>query len=54
MLGDIIVAVNGKKIKDYDNLRDELERHEVGESIALTLLRDSAEVEVRVTLEALE
>jgi S1-C subfamily serine protease len=54
VLGDIIVAVNGKKIKDYDNLRDELERHEVGESIALTLLRDSAEVEVRVTLEALE
>lgn len=54
VLGDIIVAVNGKKIKDYDNLRDELERHEVGESIALILLRDSAEVEVRVTLEALE
>ncbi|WP_448872897.1 S1C family serine protease [Desulfobulbus propionicus] len=53
VLGDIILAVNGKPVKDYDSLRDELERHEVGDSVTLTLLRDSANVEVQVQLEAM-
>lgn len=54
VLGDIIVAVNGKKVTNYDTLRDELERHEVGQNVALTLLRDAATVEVQVTLEAMQ
>lgn len=53
VLGDIILAFNGKPIKDYDGLRDALERHEVGESVTLTLLRDSSSVEVQVPLEAM-
>ena len=53
VLGDIILAVNGKAVKDYDTLRDELERHEVGQSVALTLMRDAATVEVQVVLEAM-
>ena len=53
VLGDIIVAVNGKEVKDYDSLRDELERHEVGESVTLSLMRDASTVEVGVALEAM-
>jgi S1-C subfamily serine protease len=53
VLGDIIQAVNGKPIKDYNNLRDELERYEVGETVTLTLMRDSANVEIPVQLEAM-
>jgi len=54
VLGDIIVAVNGKKVRDYDTLRDELERFEVGQNVVLSLLRDSATVDVQVTLEAMQ
>ncbi len=53
VLGDVILAVNGKKVVDYDSLRDELERHEVGETIALTLLRDSGTIEIKLPLEAM-
>jgi len=52
-VGDVIQAVNGRKVVDYDTLRDELERHEVGEVVSLTLLRDGARVEVKVGLEAM-
>jgi S1-C subfamily serine protease len=53
VLGDLILAVNGKKVTDYDSLRDELERYEVGEKVVLTLMRDSSAVEVAVGLEAM-
>ena len=54
VLGDIILAVNGRKVTDYDSLRDEVERYQVGETVALTLLRDDATAEVNVRLEALQ
>ena len=54
VLGDIILAVNGRKVTDYDSLRDEVERYEVGATVALTLLRDDATAEVNVRLEALQ
>ena len=54
VLGDIILAVNGCKVTDYDSLRDEVERYQVGETVALTLLRDDATAEVNVRLEALQ
>ena len=53
VLGDIIVAVNGRKVGDYDALRDEIERHEVGQTVSLTLLRDGATSEIQVALEAM-
>ena len=53
VVGDIILAVDGKEVVDYDSLRDELERHEVGETVTLTLLRDAATVEIKVPLEAM-
>ena len=54
VLGDVIVAVNGKKTRDYDSFRDALERFEVGQDVTLTLLRDAATVDVQVTLEAMQ
>jgi S1-C subfamily serine protease len=54
VLGDIIVAVNDKKVSDYNGLRDELERYQVGESVTLTILRDGVEARLPVQLEAME
>ncbi|XOF32300.1 MAG: S1C family serine protease [Candidatus Electrothrix sp. YB6] len=53
ILGDIILAVNGVRIADYNKLRDEVEKYQVGESVTLTLLRDNRQVEVAVVLEAI-
>ena len=53
VLGDIIQAVNGKPVSDYDTLRDELERYAVGEEVTLTLLRDSERADIPITLEAM-
>ena len=52
ILGDVILAVNGKSIEDYNTLRDEIERYQVGESVTLTLLRNNGRIDVPVTLEA--
>lgn len=54
VMGDLILAVNGRKVADYDSLRDEIERYEVGQAVVLTLLRDEATVEVSVQLEAMQ
>jgi S1-C subfamily serine protease len=53
ILGDIILAVNGVRIADYNKLRDEVEKYQVGDSVTLTLLRDNRQVEVAVVLEAI-
>ena len=42
------------ELTDYDSLRDEVERYEVGATVVLTLLRDDATAEVSVRLEALQ
>ncbi|WP_417913381.1 S1C family serine protease [Candidatus Electronema sp. TJ] len=52
ILGDLIVAINGAPVADWNQLRDELEKHQAGETVTLTLLRDERQVEVQVTLEA--
>lgn len=52
ILGDVIQAVNGEPVKDYDSLRDALERYAVGEEVVLRLLRDEGTIEVAVVLEA--
>ncbi len=52
ILGDIILAINGTPVKDYNSLRDEIEQYRVGDIVILTLLRDNRRVDVPVTLEA--
>ncbi|MCI5159946.1 MAG: PDZ domain-containing protein, partial [Candidatus Electrothrix sp. AUS1_2] len=53
ILGDIILGVNGVRITDYNQLRDEVEKYNVGDSVTLTLLRDNGQIDVDVALEAI-
>jgi len=58
-LGDIITAVNGKEVKNSDQLFSRLESFNVGDTITLTVMRgmrtrSQKEVEVEVTLVAVE
>jgi len=54
ILGDIITAVNDRPVKDYNELRDELERYRPGETVILTIMRDERSRKVAVPLEAME
>ncbi|WLE98422.1 MAG: trypsin-like peptidase domain-containing protein [Candidatus Electrothrix communis] len=53
ILGDIILGINGVRIKDYNQLRDAVEKYKVGDSVTLTLLRDNHQVDIDVALEAI-
>jgi len=37
--GDIIIKVDGKRVMNYEEMRDQLTSHNVGDTISLTLLR---------------
>uniref|UniRef100_UPI0040572468 S1C family serine protease n=1 Tax=Candidatus Electrothrix sp. TaxID=2170559 RepID=UPI0040572468 len=53
ILGDIILGVNGVRVTDYNQLRDEVEKYKVGDTVTLTLLRDNRQVDVDVVLDAM-
>lgn len=53
-LGDIIKAFNGKELADFDTLRDELEKHAVGDEVELTIERDEAPLKIQVKLQQIE
>lgn len=49
--GDIVLAINGQRVLSGDELVGYLEEHTaVGETVALTVLRDGAQQEIAVTL----
>ena len=48
---DIIIAVDGNKIEDYDDLRNELDRYKVGETVNLIIIREEQPLEIKVDLE---
>jgi S1-C subfamily serine protease len=51
VLGDIIQAVDEKKIKDLDDLYGALESHKVGEKVRLRVLRDGKPLTLNVELQ---
>lgn len=51
VLGDIIVGVEGKKIKTAADLYRSLDKCKVGQAVDLELLREDAKEHVLVTLE---
>jgi S1-C subfamily serine protease len=53
-LGDRIVLVDGKPIKDEDDLRDAFEAAGVGGSVTLTVARNGSRREVKVELVAID
>jgi serine protease Do len=51
--GDVIVAIDGQPVQEFDDLLSYLARNtEVGQKVTLTVLRDGQEVTVGVTLAA--
>jgi len=54
VLGDIIVAVNGRRVHTFDDLRNETEQYRVGEQVTLSVVRDGREVSLRAVLEEVD
>ncbi|HSE40299.1 MAG TPA: trypsin-like peptidase domain-containing protein [Acidobacteriota bacterium] len=50
-LGDVIVAIDGKKVTNADELAEELEKHKVGDEVTLTILREDKEEKAKVRLQ---
>ncbi len=53
-LGDVIVAINGAPVKNFDDLGNELEKYQVGDAVNVKIHRDKSETIVRVTLQEVE
>jgi len=54
ILGDIILAVNGVPVESYDDLRNEMDRYQIGDEVTLIILREDEHLEVKVRLEEVE
>ncbi len=54
VLGDVIVAIDGKPVKKTNDLFAILERHKVGDEVTVQVMRDGEKEEVKVTLGAVE
>lgn len=54
LLGDIITKINGQDVRSYDDVRDEIEKSQVGEKIHITIIRDGQEMRVPLVLAAVE
>ena len=49
-IDDIVVAVDGEEITDYDDLVDLLDEREVGDQVTISLFRDGEKLDVQVEL----
>jgi S1-C subfamily serine protease len=52
ILGDVITAIDGKKVESPNDLFLILENHHVGDTVTVALLRDGKTVQTKVTLQA--
>jgi S1-C subfamily serine protease len=50
VLGDVIVAIDGKKIEDFGDLASHLDEHVLGDRVTITVERDGKRRDVFVTL----
>ena len=48
----MVVAIQGKEIRDQDDLLGALERHRVGEQVTVTVLRNDARKDLKIVLDA--
>jgi S1-C subfamily serine protease len=53
-LGDVITAIDGKKVESPNELFILLENYKVGDSVAISLLREGKTVQAKVVLEAVQ
>ena len=49
--GDTIIAINGTKIQDARDLRDQLNAYHAGDTVLLTLLRATSQESIAVSLD---
>ena len=49
--GDVIVAMDGKRVKDLGEVTDALVGHRPGETLSLTIFRDGKRQELKVNLQ---
>jgi S1-C subfamily serine protease len=49
-LGDVIVAVDGERVENYDALYGVLDKHKAGDTVEITTMRDGKPVKVKVPL----
>jgi len=54
VLGDIIETINDRPVTSFDDLRNELDRYKVGDSVTLGIIRDEERLTVTVRLEEVE
>ena len=54
ILGDVITAIDGKKVESPNELFVTLENYKVGDTVVLALLRDGKTIQAKVTLEAVQ
>ena len=47
---DVIIAVDGKTVTNYEELKAEKDQHEAGDTITLTVSRDGIDLEIPLTL----
>lgn len=52
--GDIIVALNGKKVTSFDELAAEKNEYSAGDTVEITFVRNGSEKTVKVTLDEVE
>ena len=53
-LGDVIVAIDGKKVESPNDLFLVLENYKIGDAVNVSLLRDGKTVQTKVTLTAVQ
>ncbi len=51
-IGDVITAVNHRSITDWGSLLDELDRHQAGDTVSVTVWRDGLEKQFDVVLQS--
>ncbi len=49
---DIVVAVDGDRVRDYDDLVDMIDDRKPGDEITLTVMRDDEKLELKATLDS--
>jgi S1-C subfamily serine protease len=50
MPGDLLVGIEGEKLRNLDDLRNELLRRQVGDKVKITIVRDGESMEKEVEL----
>jgi S1-C subfamily serine protease len=54
VLGDVITAIDGKKVRSSDDIYRTLERYQIGDAVEVTFLREGSEKKTKVKLQSLE